>query len=88
LNLVIQFIMLNKNIVGSNIRWENYESLRPGGSMIISSPSNAHQSGLSPKPAPKYKIDDLFHKQQLLARHSSEEEFKRFNLRNNNYPIP
>jgi hypothetical protein len=72
---------MNKNIVGSNIRWENYETMRPGGSLIISSPTGMHQSGLSPKPSPKYKLDDLLHKQHMLARHSSEEEFKRFNLR-------
>lgn len=70
---------MNKNIGPTN-RWENYE-MRPGGSMIITSPSN-HQTGLSPKPVPKYKLDDLFNR-QMLARHSSEEEFKRFNQRLN-----
>lgn len=68
---------MHKNI-GPTSRWDN--DMRPGGSMIITSPN--HQTGLSPKPAPKYRLDDLFNR-QMLARHSSEEEFKRFNQRLN-----
>jgi hypothetical protein len=48
---------------------------KPGGSLIISSPNN-HHTGLSPKPSPKYKLDDLYqrqHQQQMLARHASDE---------------
>lgn len=79
---------MNKNIVGLNQRWENYESFRPGGSLIIPNPSSPHHTGLSPKPAPKYKLDDLYQRQQMLVRHASDEEFKRFNQRNNGYPSP
>jgi hypothetical protein len=77
-----------KNMIGNANRWENYESVRPGGSLIVSMNTSPHHVGVSPKPAPKYKLDDLYQRQQMLVRHSSEEEFKRFNQRINVYPSP
>jgi hypothetical protein len=44
--------------------------MRPGGSLIVPNNSSSHQTGLSPKQLPKYKLDDLYQK-QLIARHSS-----------------
>ncbi len=74
--------------MGGSSRWDNYESARPGGSLIVNSPSNQHHTGLSPKPAPKFKLDDLYQR-QMLNRHASDEEFRRFNhQRVNIYPSP
>jgi len=69
-------------------RLENGETIRPHCSLIVTNPNNPHHTGLSPKPTPKFRLDDLYQRQQMLARHSSEEEFKRFNPRPNLYPSP
>ena len=73
--------------MGGISRWDNYEMLRPGGSLIVNSPSNAHHTGLSPKPTHKPKLDDLYQR-QMLMRHNSDEEFRRYNTRPNGYPSP
>lgn len=73
--------------MGGSSRWDNYESARPGGSLIVNSPSNAHHTGLSPKPAPKFKLDDLYQR-QMLVRYASDEELRRHNQRVNMYPSP
>lgn len=60
--------------------------MRPGGSLIVNSPSNAYHTGLSPKPS-KFKLDDLYQR-QMLTRHASDEEFRKYNQRVNVYPSP
>lgn len=75
-----------------NVRWENYESMRPGGSLIVNYANN-HHTGLSPKPAPKFKLEDLYRQppqqhQQLLTRYGSDDEFKRYNPRPSNAISP
>lgn len=61
---------MNKNIVPTN-RWENYESVRPGGSLILN--YHNHHTGLSPKP-PKFRLEDVYRQQQqqLLPRQASD----------------
>lgn len=84
---------LMKGSSSQNIRWENYESMRPGGSLIVNFTQGNHQGGLTQKPSPKFKLDDIYHRQQqqhqqLLARHASDEEFRRFNPRPSNAVSP
>lgn len=77
---------MNKNI-GPPTPWANYESIRPGGSLIV----NYNQSPINKKTSPKFKLDELYqrqHQQQVLARHGSDEEFRRFNPRPNNALSP
>lgn len=83
---------MNKNS-GQNVRWENFESLRPGGSLIVNFTQTNPQAGLTLKNSPKFRLDDLYQRQQqqhqqMLARHASDEEFRRYNPRPSNALSP
>jgi hypothetical protein len=75
---------MNKN-VNSPHKWENYEKMKPGGSLILNSPT--HQSSIHSNQPSKHKLEDLLHRQNMIARHASEEEFKRYNYRVNQMAI-
>jgi hypothetical protein len=82
---------MSKNAGQGSAPWANYEAMRPGGSLIVNYNQSNHHGQLSPKLNPKFKLDDLYqrqHQQQLLARHSSDEEFRRFNPRPSNALSP
>lgn len=70
------YYKMNKNNVPGNTPWSNYESQKPGGSLIVNYNQNNHHPMLNQKPSPKYKLDELYqkqqHQQQLIARHSSD----------------
>jgi hypothetical protein len=64
--------MHRNNTYGSNFKWENYEFVNTGGSLIIgNSSNNINSSPINLKN--KNKLNDLGFKQSTLARHSSEE---------------
>ena len=73
------------------MRWENYESMRPGGSLIVNYTQN-NQGAVGQKLSPKSRLDDLYQRQQqqhqMLARHASDEEFRRYNPRPSNALSP
>jgi len=51
------YFKMNKNNNQNLTPWSNYESQRPGGSLIVNYTQNNHQPMLNQKPSPKYKLD-------------------------------
>lgn len=69
---------MNKNIAPTN-RWDNYQSARPGGSLIHN--YHYHQTGFSSKP-PKFRLEEMYRQQQQApTRQASDAELRSFNNR-------
>ena len=67
---------MSKNYFTPQFRWEPYDNIKTGSSLIIGS-SSAHSLPLSPSSSPRLKLDDLYANKQASQRRGNEEEGKR-----------